>query len=340
MSGKSANSKGAARRVFRTSGEDDKRPLPDFLSRHCPEVPVGFLKKLIRKGFVAVDGQDADLRTRLMPGQRVALSLPEGAFIVAPNTEVRFEIVYEDDSLVVVDKPAGLITEPGIGHKLDTLLNGLVARYGETQDRLGAQCDFGMVHRLDRDTSGLLVVARQASVQRALRAEFRARRVSKSYVGLLLGSLPQEKGTVRIPIGRTRRHGRAIAFVDRPGTQSAVTEYRVVERFECATLVEAIPRTGRWRQIRLHFQAIGHPVAGDAEHGDAEGNAMMAERYGLGRMFLHARGLRFTHPKTDREVSFSAPLPAELDRVLKALRNDKKFHRRGRRALGGESWDT
>jgi len=315
------NEPGIARRTFRTSAQDQDRPLGDFLARRCPEAPVGFLNRLLRKGFVLLDGEAASARTRLRPGRRVVLSLPKGAFLVAPNPKVPFKIIHEDAHLIVVDKPAGVVSEPGIGHKLDTLLNGLIARYGEALDRLGPRCDFGMVHRLDRDASGLLVVARQAGVQRALSDAFRRRRVAKRYLALLVGELPRDSGVIRLPLGRIRRRGRAVGLVGTAGTQAAATEYRVLERFEDAVVVEATTHTGRWRQLRLHFRAIGHPIAGDAEEGDSAANAALKKRCGLSRMFLHAGYLCFRHPETGRRMAFSSPLPEPLQRVTDKLRH-------------------
>lgn len=311
------------RRTFRASEEDDGRPVRDFLSRRCPEVPAGFLKKLLRKGFVLVSGAPANLRSRLRPGQRVVLSLPEGAFLVAPNPDVAFDVIHEDAHLVVVAKPAGVVSEPGIGHKLDSLLNGLVARYGEMLDRLGPRQDFGMVHRLDRGTSGLLVVAKRSGTHRKLCEQFRRRRVVKKYLALLVGSLPRRRGQIRLGLGRTRIGGRAEAIVGGPGARQAVTHYRTIEQFQDATLVEAMPRTGRWRQIRLHFKAIGHPVAGDEEEGDAEANARFEALFGLRRMFLHASYLAFRHPEVGHAAAFDCPLPAELQLVLDTLRRRK-----------------
>lgn len=308
------------RRTFRASREDNDRPLGDFLARRCGEAPVGFLNRLLRKGFVLLDGEPADRQTRLRPGQEVTLALPKGAFLVAPNPDVPFTILHEDDHLIVVDKPAGVVSEPGIGHKLDTLLNGLIARYGEALDGLGPQLDFGMVHRLDRDTSGLLVVARDGDTHRTLSETFRSRRVKKHYLALVIGTLPTDLGRIALPLGRTRRKGRAIALVGTKGTRHALTTYRVLERFAEATLVRAALRTGRWRQLRLHFAALGHPIAGDTEEGDAEANTRLQERYELRRMFLHACELRFKHPADGTPVTFSSPVPEELGRVLERVR--------------------
>src|SRR5208283_1791623 len=174
--------------------EDEARPLKDFIARHCPEAPAGFLNKLLRKGFVLVDGAPGGEKTRLRAGQQVAVQLPAGAFLVAPNPEVHVRVIYEDDSIAVLDKPAGLVSEPGIGHKLDTLLNGLIARYGEAQDRIGPEHDYGMVHRLDRDTSGLMVIAKDVEAHRRLSGQFRRHETEKRYTALLVGRLPQQSG--------------------------------------------------------------------------------------------------------------------------------------------------
>jgi 23S rRNA pseudouridine1911/1915/1917 synthase len=318
---------------MKASREDEARPLKDFIARHCPEAPAGFLNKLLRKGFVLVDGAPGGERTRLRAGQRVAVQLPAGAFLVAPNPEVPVRVVYEDDSLAVLDKPAGLVSEPGIGHKLDTLLNGLIARYGEAQDRLGPEHDYGMVHRLDRGASGLMVIAKDAATHRQLSGQFRRHEAEKRYTALLVGRLPQQSGQVRLPLGRIRRGGRAVGVAGAGEPQQALTRYRVLERFDGATLVEAFPQTGRWRQIRLHFKALGRPVAGDPDEGDAAANVQLARSAGLNRMFLHACFLKFRHPGTGRPMAFSLALPDELETALDRLRVARPLERRERGGL-------
>ena len=308
------------RRIFRVTESDDGRTLGDFLVRRCPEAPVGFLNRLIRQGFARVSREPADRKRRLRAGERVALRLPPGSFLVAPNPNVPLEIVYEDDALVVLNKAAGVVSEPGIGHKLDTVLNGLVARYGEAQDRLGPARDFGMAHRLDRDTSGLLVAARTAAVQRALAGQFRRREVEKRYLALAVGRVADDRGEIRLPLRRVRRRGRAIAVAGGPGAAFATTAFRILERFPDATFLEAPPRTGRWRQVRVHLAATGHPVAGDRDEGDTPENSALCRRIGLQRMFLHAARLRFRHPVTDRTMQMEAPLPRPLQEALETLR--------------------
>ena len=316
-----SDAESTVRRRWQATAEDANHSLSDFLVRRCPEAPVGFLNRLLRQGFVIVDGTPADRRAELNPGQRISLRLPDDAFLVAPNSDVPFRVVHEDESLIIVEKPSGVVSEPGIGHKLDTLLNGLIARYGKTLDRLGPECDFGMVHRLDRDASGLLVIARKAGIQRRLKAEFRRCKVDKRYLALLHGALPRKSGTIRLSLGRKRRRGRAIATIGGPGAKPAMTAYSVLERFPEATLVEAIPHTGRWRQLRLHFAAMGHPIAGDHDHGDDNANERVTNRCGLDRLFLHAAHLAFAHPATGQRLTFSSTLPDELRRVADHLRH-------------------
>lgn len=311
--------KSVARRRFVTTASDAGQPIEHVLAGRCPELPAGFLNKLLRKGYVLVDGRPAEPRSRVGANQRVALMLPPDAFLVVPNPAVPFRVVYEDPYLVVVEKPAGVVSEPGIKHKTDSLLNGLIARYGHELDRLGSRCDFGMVHRLDRDASGLMVIARQKAVHGDLVEAFRTRLVDKRYTVLVAGMLDRDRGEIRLRLGRTRRGRRAVGRVGGEEGQEAVTAYSVARRYGVATLVEARPRSGRWHQIRLHFRAIGHPVVGDTEEGDEEVNRLFREAYGLRRMFLHASALVFRHPCTGRVMHFTSSLPTELEGVLVAL---------------------
>jgi len=312
------------RQQFVVAPDDNNRPLGDFVARACPTAPVGFLNRLIRKGLVLIDGKGAKRGTRVRSGQQIVLCLPSGARLVAPNPGVQFGIVHEDSDILIVNKPAGVVSEPGIGHKLDTLLNGLMARYGEELDRMGPERDFGMVHRLDRDASGLLAVARKPEAYDALRESFRTRTIEKRYRALVLGDAAKSAGRIEIPLGRVRRRGRAVAVIGGSGTRPARTDFRVLERFGDCTLVEASPRTGRWRQLRLHFGAVGHPVAGDAEEGDPARNEEMRRATGLSRLFLHAAHLAFDHPGHGRRVAFDSPLPPELEAVLSRLRSARK----------------
>jgi 23S rRNA pseudouridine1911/1915/1917 synthase len=233
----------------------------------------------------------------------------------AGTGEVPFRVVYEDRDVIVVDKPPGLVVHPDAAHESGTLVAGLLASYPELTrlPELGwGEADRpGIVHRLDKDTSGLLVVARSPDAYRSLTAQLAARTMGRTYLALACGALGAEAGVVDAPIGRSLRHPTRMAVA--VGGRAARTHYRVLSRFEIpleATYLELRLETGRTHQIRVHLAAIGHPVVGDGRYGGDR------RRSGARRSFLHAAGLAFTHPVSGEEVSFASPLPGDLSEVL------------------------
>ena len=232
--------------------------------------------------------------------------------------EVVFRVVYEDQDVIVVDKPPGLVVHPDAAHESGTLAAGLLARYPELARLPELGCGEsdrpGIVHRLDKDTSGLLVVARSPGAYRSLTDQLAARTMRRTYLALACGALESDAGVVDAPIGRSLRHPTRMAVA--VGGRSARTHYRVLARFVVpleATYLEMRLETGRTHQIRVHLAAIGHPVVGDTRYrGDRS-------RSGAGRTFLHAAGLVFSHPATGEDVSFSSPLPEDLSVVLRHL---------------------
>jgi len=229
--------------------------------------------------------------------------------------EVAFRVVYEDPDVIVVDKPPGLVVHPDAAHESGTLASGLLARYPEIARLPNLGCGEpdrpGIVHRLDKDTSGLLVVARSPDAYRSLTAQLAVRSMRRTYLALACGALEADAGVVDAPIGRSLRHPTRMAVA--VGGRAARTHYGVLARFLVpleATYLEMRLETGRTHQIRVHLAAIGHPVVGDARYrGDRR-------RSGAGRTFLHAAGLAFSHPATGEEVSFASPLPEDLSLVL------------------------
>jgi 23S rRNA pseudouridine1911/1915/1917 synthase len=213
-------------------------------------------------------------------------------------------IVHEDEWLLVVDKPAGLVVHPAPGHSGDTLVDLLGERVAGGADPKRP----GIVHRLDKDTSGLMIVARSEQAHRALSALIAAREVDREYVALVEGRLRSREGTIDAPIGRSHREPTRMAVSGR-GQREARTRFRVLELLPADTLVEVRLETGRTHQIRAHFAAIDHPVAGDPTYGTAG-------RHGLDRQFLHSRRLSFRHPGTGEEVSFTSALPDDLEKAL------------------------
>ena len=268
--------------------------------------------RLVDAGLVTVDGLVKPRRFRLQEGMRIVVDLAADPLEQPTDAEavaaVPYAIAYEDDDLLVVDKPAGVVVHPARGVRGGTLIEALRARGaagGDEADRPG------LVHRLDRDTSGLLVVAKSDAVHHALQEALRHRLVQREYVALVDGRPPARTGTIDAPIGRDR-HVRTRQSTDTDHPREAVTHFSLEEALPQHTLLEIRLATGRTHQIRVHLQAIGHPVAGDPEYGKAE--------LGLERQFLHARRLAFTHPVSGDEVEVRSPLPDELGAALRRAR--------------------
>jgi 23S rRNA pseudouridine1911/1915/1917 synthase len=275
-----------------------------------------YVQKLIADGRLTDDeGRRLRANSEVRAGS-VTLEIPppEVPYHLEPDPDIEVRVVYEDDDLLIVDKPAGLVVHPAPGHWRGTLVNGLLAR----DDHYGGIAGVarpGIVHRLDRDTSGLLIVARNDAAQASLMAQLKARRVRKTYLALVQGTPAATVGRIEAPIGRDPRDRKRMAVV--PDGRRAVTGYRVRERFAAWTLLELDLVTGRTHQIRVHLAALGHPVAGDAVYGT--GTARRGPD-GLTRLFLHAWRLELVTPVTARLIRAEAPLPPELDTVLELLR--------------------
>jgi len=264
-------------------------------------------QRLIGEGRVTVDGRPARKRHALRPAEEVAWRRgPEPPAALAAE-DVPYDIVYEDDWLLVVDKPAGVVVHPAPGHEHGTLAQGLV----EHGARGGHELRPGIVHRLDKDTSGLLIVAKGEAAYQALVAALERRDIKRVYVTLLRGDLPQDDGAIDAPIGRHVRDRKRMSLHTTAGKR-AVTHFRVLGRAPGFTLVRVRLETGRTHQIRVHFAALGYPVAGDAVYGGRE------RPEGLDRQFLHAAQLELPHPEDGRRMSCASPLPPDLTAFLAA----------------------
>lgn len=275
-----------------------------------------FVQRLIEEGRLTTDGRPVKSNTVLEPGATVELELPPPVTHTVEAEDIPLHIVHQDDDVLIIDKPAGLITHPAPGQTSGTLVNALLARGGaQAYGSIGGADRPGIVHRLDRETSGLIVVARNDRAQAALMAQLKARRVKKTYLALVCGSPPAEVGRIEAPIGRDPRHPRRMAVV--PNGRPAVTGYRVRERFADWSLLELDLITGRTHQIRVHLASIDHPVAGDPVY--AAGVARRGPP-GLDRLFLHSWRIEFMAVAGDRLVRAESPLPAELETVLVDLR--------------------
>jgi 23S rRNA pseudouridine1911/1915/1917 synthase len=288
-----------------------------------------YVQKLISEGRL-VDDAGRQLRANSeVRGGGVTLEVPppEVPYHLEPDPTIVLSVVYEDDDLLIVDKPAGLVVHPAPGHWQGTLVNALMAR-GDHYGGIAGVARPGIVHRLDRDTSGLLIVARNDAAQASLMAQLKARRVRKTYLALVQGSVSATVGRIEAPIGRDPKDRKRMAVV--PDGRKATTGYRVRERFAEWTLLELDLVTGRTHQIRVHLAALGHSVAGDPVYGT--GTARRGPD-GLERLFLHAWRLELVSPTTAKLVRAEAPLPEALESVLEGLRAGETSA--GRRLPGG-----
>ena len=279
------------------------------------ELPRSEVAALVSAGRVRLDGTPVATRSRRVePGQRLEVDVePPGTPGLTPDPSVEVPLVDVDDSVLVVDKPAGLVVHPGAGHSTGTLVQGLLARFPEIEG-VGEPDRPGIVHRLDAGTSGLLVVARTQAAYESLVAQLSSRTVERRYLALAWGSFEAEGGLIDAPVGRSAKDPTAMAVA--AGGRAARTRYRVIQRFHTpvdATLVECSLETGRTHQIRVHLAAIGHPVVGDRRYRGQRGS-LPADR-----PFLHAYRLAFDHPVSGRRCEYESPLPPDLEDVRERL---------------------
>jgi 23S rRNA pseudouridine1911/1915/1917 synthase len=295
--------------------------LDTFLREKFPAASRGAMQRLIEQGHVLVNGRTVKPTHRPRAGEQVEIHWPEARSAEAQPEEIPLTILFEDQSLLVLNKPAGLVVHPAAGHEEHTLVNALLHHCRGSLSGIGGVARPGIVHRLDMETSGCLVVAKNDETHLALSAQFAKRQVEKIYNAIVCGDLARESGEIRAAIARHPSHRKRMAARDDGSGRAAHTSYRVLERLNAATLVEAQIHTGRTHQVRVHFQFIGHPLVGDETYG-ARQNARLKEltHYAAPRVMLHARELSFIHPRTEEPMSFEEPLPKDFREALKLLR--------------------
>ncbi|HTE03711.1 MAG TPA: RluA family pseudouridine synthase [bacterium] len=285
--------------------------LDTFLTAHLRAHSRSHIKALIETGHITVDGGTAKPALHLRRGQRVEVVVPPPPPATVAPEDISLPVVFEDEHLLVINKPPALTVHPGAGRPSGTLVNAVLARVPGLA-RVGSRQRPGIVHRLDKDTSGLLVVAKTPVAYASLSSQVARRTVNRTYLALVHGVLPHEERTITAPIGRHPRHRTRMAVV--PRGREAITRYRVLERLARYTLVEAHLVTGRTHQIRVHFAHIGHPVAGDPVY------AGRPDELGIGRQALHAHRLQFVHPASGKEMAFEAPPPADFAAAVERAR--------------------
>ena len=303
--------------TFLFDKEENER-LDVFLTACLPEFSRSRLQGLIRDGFVTVGGEPVTKTGRdLEPGERVEIRIPPPvpSGLVAEN--IHLDIIFENDDLLVVNKPAGMVVHPSPGHDSGTLVHAVLGHVPGLEG-IGGEERPGIVHRLDKETSGLIVIAKNEQAHRWLQEQFKTRKVEKTYLALVDGKPPTPNGRVEAPIGRNTTHRKLMAVVPLEKGREAVSEYKTLENFPEHTLLEVHPLTGRTHQIRVHMAFLGSPVAGDTVYGKKKPSV------GLDRQFLHAYKLKIVLPGEKQARVFEAGLPQELERALEEVRSKSK----------------
>jgi len=310
-----------------TKNEEGER-LDLFLPRLNVSLSRSQGGKLITGGYVTVNGKKVKRGYRLREGDTIHAHLPAPQPPALTPEPMDLSIVYEDDHLIVLNKPAGIVVHPGAGHWEKTLVHGLL-HHCENLQTVGDWVRPGIVHRLDKETSGLLVVAKSVEVHRRLTSFFKERKIEKGYLTFVYGDVKGKEGIIDAPIGRHPKE-RQIMSTQSHKPREAITEWRVKERFQMVTFLQVYLRTGRTHQIRVHLNAIGHPVVGDPIYGRRKGLRNQAESVLKKkqvplptRQLLHAFHLKFDHPATGQEMEFTSPMPADMESFYQAL---KKMH--------------
>lgn len=299
------------KRTFRVDFSQSGLRLDVFLSQEVKELTRSQLQKKIEQNQVKVGSIPRKSSFKLGEGDLVEFEFefPEAEALLPENIPLR--VFFEDDWVIVLEKPSGMVVHPGAGRRQGTLVNALLYHYPGIKD-IGPDERPGIVHRLDKETSGLIVVARTAEAYSGLQHQFKQRTVEKRYWGLVWGKIAKQKGTIDWAIGRHGKHGAKMS-VRTKKPRSAVTHFEIYKRYRDTTLLEIKPVTGRTHQIRVHLAASGHPVVGDSRYGRIKSKKRCP------RLFLHAHRLGFTHPESHKRMDFLSPLPDDLEAFLSKL---------------------
>ena len=279
-----------------------------------PEITRSQLKNLINDGHVTVNGQPVKPKYKVQAGDKISLVKPEPQSLELTPENIPLDIVYEDDDVIVVNKPQGMVVHPAPGHPNHTLVNALL--YHSPLSTINGTFRPGIVHRIDKDTSGLLMVAKNDLAHQSLAEQLRNKTNKREYLALVYGQIKEDEGTIDAPLGRNPQDRKKQAVVK--GGRHAVTHFKVMKRYDNFTLVKCILETGRTHQIRVHMKYIGHPLVGDPLYGPRK-------VIGKDGQFLHAALLGFKHPRTGKELVFEAPLPENFQKMLDKL--DKQQHK-------------
>ena len=297
---------------LRASEESKNQRLDAFLASSLDGLTRSQATRLIESGEVAVNGRAVSKSYKLAGGEDIAVTLPEPEPVEAVPQDIPLDVVYEDADVIVVNKPSGMVVHPAPGHPDGTLVNALLYHCAGTLSGVGGALRPGIVHRIDRDTSGLIIAAKNDAAHQYLSAQLADHTLARTYECIVVGKLREDRGTVNAPIARHPTDRKCMAVV--AGGREAVTHWEVIARYPGYTHVRCRLETGRTHQIRVHMAYIGHPILGDTVYGAKK------EVPGLTGQCLHAVGLRFLHPRTHEVVELSCPLPDEFTRMLQKIR--------------------
>ena len=294
--------------TFEVKEDDRGKRLDKFLVEHLSDqCSRSFLQKLVSGGDILLGGKPAKSSHKLVPGEAVAVTIPEAELSELQAQQIPLDVVYEDEHLLVINKSAGMVVHPACGHYGGTLVNALLAHCKDLSG-ISGELKPGIVHRIDKGTSGLLVVAKTDDAHRKLAKQFKNKTIKRVYVALVKGVVQLDNGIVELPIGRSHYDRKKMAVKFDESSKEALTRYAVLKRFKDFTLLELVLGTGRTHQIRVHMSHIGHPLVGDDAYG---GHGLL-----LSRPALHAKTLGFIHPATKKYMEFTAELPADMRGII------------------------
>lgn len=307
--------------------EDAGMRLDTYVSRQVTDCTRSYAAQLIRKGHILVDGAAAKPSHKIKTSEQITVDLPPPEPVELVPEPMALDILFEDRHLIVVNKPAGLVVHPAAGHPSGTLVNGILHHCPDLEG-IGGEIRPGIVHRLDKDTSGVIVVAKSAQTLADLSAQFKSRQVAKRYLALVYGVPDQANGAIDLPVGRHPVDRKKMS-ASSPRGREALTLWQVKEVFQGAALLEVDLKTGRTHQIRVHCQSMGHPLLGDTVYGSrkfrvhpVKGDTALYEvLQGIQRQMLHAFQLRLVHPVSAEDLEFEAPVPPDMNAVIMALRS-------------------
>ncbi|MFH1784433.1 MAG: RluA family pseudouridine synthase [bacterium] len=296
-----------------TAKENNIR-LDAYLARELNDFSRTFIQKLIRDNNITLNGKNVSVKERVKIGDSIDIVIPPVRELNVEPEDIPLSVIYEDKDIIVVDKPAGMVVHPAFGNYKGTLVSALLYHCKDLSG-VGGVLRPGIVHRLDKDTSGVMVAAKTDTAHRALAKQFLDHEVEKEYIALVLGACKAKYGKINVPVGRSTKDRKKMAPT-LTRSRDALTLFKVIEILDGFSLLELTPKTGRTHQIRVHMSYIGHPVAGD----DAYASGKRKPKVKIARQMLHAHKLSFVHPRTKKKVSFTAPLADDMEKLLRCLR--------------------